>query len=126
MKFKLYRIYNRHPSVTEAIGEVDNIKEFMKLRDGFNSYCMAQDEKGYKYFTDGTGIGFCACNVWYSELDSKPMVTNWKDFKGSRYSQEGISFYSLLRLAHDIRREFGSNEAYEYLKRLRTRRKKNV
>ena len=79
-----------------------------------NGYTI-QDEEGYTYYLDGTGIGFRACKVLHSTIP----FTFLPFKKDSCYDQKSKCFETILVNARTLLRDFGLKHSLDYLKRKR-------
>lgn len=89
-------------------------KTFPTFQEAFNfkNNCdYIQDEKGYKYFSDGTGDGFRAL---------KESNSFWGGSHTGIYNQKKLSIHCLIANARWIYWLFGLDESLSYLKRVRT------
>lgn len=92
-----------------------------KVKQEFNTFTEAlafkhhgdyiQDEKGYKYFSDGTGDGFRAL---------KESNSFWTLSHTGIYNQKKLSMTCLIANARWIYWTFGLGESLLYLKRVRS------
>jgi hypothetical protein len=105
--FKVYGNENRY------IETVETIQEF--IRKGYSgNKPHAEDEQGFKYYQDGTGLGFRACKMLYKDLDRVPFYG-----RNGIYLQEKCKFEHILSNAREIKDTFGLSICLEYINRLR-------
>lgn len=109
----MFKVWNTDGREKRLIETVETIQEFIRKGYPCNTP-RAEDEQGFSYYQDGTGLGFRACNILYKDLDRMPFYG-----RHGIYQQEKCKFEHILANAREIRDTFGLERCLEYIKRLR-------
>ena len=107
----MFKVYDVHRKTTL---QFTTFSEALSNIRGTSNYIT--DAQGYKYFGDGTGLGFRALKQSNQELFYN---TN------GVYSQKKLKFKNLYSNARSVLHNFGHPDALQYIARVRALKSQN-